>query len=91
MEENQIIEIKMKKCKTCGHEFPATKEYFHIHNGCKDGLNSVCKKCRSKLASEKNRGNVNTTGVKKCVDCDKILEINSTNFKTSAKSLDGHY
>ena len=88
--ENHELEVKMKKCKTCGHEYPATKEYFHVHSGCKEGLNSVCKKCRSKLASEKNRGNVNTTGVKKCVDCENILEINSTNFKTSAKSLDGY-
>ena len=91
MEEiNQELEVKMKVCKMCCEELPSTKEYFHVHNGCKDGLNSVCKKCRSKLASEKNRGNINTTGVKKCVDCENILEINSTNFKTSTKSLDGY-
>jgi len=59
-EENQ--EIKMRTCKTCKEDLPLTKEYFHVHSGCKDGLNLVCKKCRSKLASEKNRGNVNTTG-----------------------------
>ncbi|MCK9319236.1 hypothetical protein [Methanoculleus sp.] len=85
-------EIKMKKCSKCGEEKPATKEYFHVHNGCKDGLNSVCKKCRSEKAASRIRRLDNVlNGYKKCVECGEILEINSNNFKSYKNSLDGFY
>jgi len=85
-------EVKLKKCKECGEEKPSTKEYFHIHSGCKDGLNSICKICRSEINKKKNRKqNDLPENYKKCVDCGKVLEINKNNFNTLNKSSDGFY
>ena len=85
-------EIKLKKCSKCGEEFPATNEYFHKHNGCKDGLNSVCKICRSENAKKKNRKQDNLPeDYKQCVDCGEILKINTINFNKYNKSSDGYY
>lgn len=40
--------IPQKRCKICGIEYPATKEYFHVNKKCRGGLNPRCKMCRSK-------------------------------------------
>lgn len=91
---NQELEIKTKTkiCSKCKEEYPATKEYYHSHKGCKDGLNSVCKKCRSKHAVRRIRkSDFVPEGYKQCVECGDILEINTNNFKVYAKSLDGYY
>ncbi|MDP1614799.1 MAG: endonuclease VII domain-containing protein [Methylococcales bacterium] len=36
-----------KTCKKCKLEYPATVEYFGTGQGYKDGLRSICKKCRT--------------------------------------------
>lgn len=39
--------MKYKICNKCGKELPATPDFFHRRSkGSKDGLNSICKKCR---------------------------------------------
>lgn len=35
----------LKRCTKCGHEFPATVEYFHAQKLTRDGLNARCKSC----------------------------------------------
>jgi HNH endonuclease len=34
-----------KTCKSCGREFPATVEYFHLHAPGKYGLRARCREC----------------------------------------------
>jgi hypothetical protein len=41
-----------KQCKTCELSFPATREYFYVNKGTKDGLQSFCKDC---MSNEKTR------------------------------------
>jgi hypothetical protein len=87
----QERELKMKTCSKCKEDLPATKEYYHSHKSCKDGLNAVCKKCRSRLAVKRIRKtDFVPEGCKQCVECGKILEIHNNNFKLNAKSLDGY-
>ncbi len=91
-QEHEEQEIKIKKCSKCKEEKPATKEYFHTHKGCKDGLNSVCKSCRSIIAAKRIRKSDNVPeGYKQCVDCREILQINDDNFNPYVTSLDGYY
>ena len=45
-----------KICTRCKNSKPRTSEYFPLHNKCKDGLDSWCRKCRASYRSEINRG-----------------------------------
>lgn len=47
-----MVNVKMKKCTQCQKEYPAEKEYFHSHKGRKDGLNNICKSCKSIQAAK---------------------------------------
>lgn len=47
MEEN--TQVKYKCCSKCGENKPATKEFFYIGKGYKDGLKGVCKVCKRSL------------------------------------------
>lgn len=38
----------MKKCYMCKKEYPRTSDYFYRNSSRPDGLQSICKKCRSK-------------------------------------------
>lgn len=38
-------ETPLKRCKKCGKQYPATREFFRKHRDFKDGLNSRCKFC----------------------------------------------
>lgn len=45
-------------CSKCGEELPATYEFFSRNATCKvDGLNSICKICKSTLGEEYHRRN----------------------------------
>lgn len=47
----------MKRCPSCGNEFPATAEYFNRDKSTKDGFEYSCKACsreRSRVYHEKN-------------------------------------
>lgn len=39
--------MNIKKCNRCKRELPATKEYFYSDKSKKDGLTTLCKKCKS--------------------------------------------
>lgn len=41
-----------KRCTKCGHEFPATPEYFYRRTASKDGLQSVCIPCRKVIKAK---------------------------------------
>lgn len=43
-------EIKTKVCHKCGRELPLSE--FHKKSSAKDGLQSCCKECSNKMASE---------------------------------------
>lgn len=44
-------EEKKKECTgPCGKEYPATTEYFHKNSSAKDGLDYMCRTCKSKRA-----------------------------------------
>ena len=38
--------LKTKKCNKCEEHLPATNEFFSDNKTAKDGLYSICKKCR---------------------------------------------
>ena len=38
--------LKTKKCNKCEEHLPATNEFFSDNKTAKDGLHSICKKCR---------------------------------------------
>lgn len=38
--------LKTKKCNKCEEHLPATNEFYSDNNSAKDGLHSICKKCR---------------------------------------------
>ena len=46
-----------KKCGKCGKKYPATLEYFYKDISKKDGLHSVCKKCRIKYGKKYRQEN----------------------------------
>lgn len=37
---------KLKRCSNCKQTYLATSEFFHKHNGRKDGLDPWCKECK---------------------------------------------
>jgi hypothetical protein len=39
---------KLKRCNSCGKEFPATPLYFHAEKQSKDGLRGKCRECRNR-------------------------------------------
>ncbi|MFJ8460909.1 hypothetical protein ACIQ57_17460 [Lysinibacillus xylanilyticus] len=38
--------LKTKKCNKCEEHLPATNEFYSDNKSAKDGLHSICKKCR---------------------------------------------
>ena len=46
----------MLTCTRCKAEKPMTSEFFPLHNGKKNGLDSWCRSCRSSYRSEIRRG-----------------------------------
>lgn len=38
--------LKTKKCSKCEENLPATNEFYSDNKSSKDGLHSICKKCR---------------------------------------------
>lgn len=38
--------LKTKQCGKCGEHLPATNEFYSDNKSAKDGLHSICKKCR---------------------------------------------
>lgn len=44
----KINKYPMKKCSKCGQIKPAHNQFFSKNNTSKDGLYSICKKCRNK-------------------------------------------
>lgn len=45
----------LKRCTKCGNEYPATLDYFFKRSNRKSGLESSCKKCRTKQITEYQR------------------------------------
>lgn len=37
----------LRRCSRCGHDFPATTDYFHAHRGGLFGLRGICKTCKA--------------------------------------------
>lgn len=48
---------KIKLCNKCNRELPATTEYFYRNKTKKDGLQSICKECKSKVDRAYNQAN----------------------------------
>lgn len=48
---------KIKLCNKCNRELPATTECFHRNKTKKDGLQSICKECKSKENRAYNQAN----------------------------------
>lgn len=46
-----------KRCTVCKKVLPATLEFFHHVKTCKNGLNSICKKCKCKRDKEYRENN----------------------------------
>src|SRR4030042_4669772 len=55
-EVKQMEEKKTKRCCKCKKELPV--EEFHKNKSSKDGLNSICKKCKSVYWHQKKDGTV---------------------------------
>ena len=47
--------IPTKKCNRCGQQKIASNRYFSKNTGTKDGLYSICKKCRSKTGQKSRK------------------------------------
>lgn len=41
----------LKTCSSCGHEYPATTEYFYFKKGGRYGVTGQCRECRKKSDS----------------------------------------
>ncbi|MFH9135118.1 hypothetical protein [Streptomyces sp. NPDC017524] len=37
-------------CRTCGHNWPRTRDYYHVDYGCTDGLKRQCRSCANEEA-----------------------------------------
>ena len=46
------IPYVMKKCSKCGRWLVASTDNFHRHKGCKYGLLSKCKECKSNQSKQ---------------------------------------
>ena len=46
--------VRMKKCRKCGNEYPATDEYFHRHSHHPDGLRATCIQCSKLMVNPEN-------------------------------------
>jgi len=88
-EENLKSDVKI--CSKCKREFPKTLEYFRQDKYRPDGLTCQCKECVAGKEIFSIEKEIIPEGFKKCIDCNNILEINETNFKTYIKSKDGFY
>lgn len=56
MNTKEILQSAGKICTGCGHEFPATVDYFYKHSAGKNGLSPECKRCvitRTKINKQK--------------------------------------
>ena len=56
-----VIDITMKICTKCKTELPKTTEYFGILRLSKDGLRSMCKKCRREDSAKWRLNNLEST------------------------------
>lgn len=59
-------EIKTKLCRKCGRELPLSE--FHKKYSSKDGLQSFCKECSNKAASEHAKRSTEKKKAKKIED-----------------------
>lgn len=80
------MELLVKTCSKCKIEKPANADHFPLHNKTKSGLDSWCKKCRSRYRSETRRGQYRNMisdetlkdiieTVKECVICGSTGEL----------------
>lgn len=54
----EVINIKTKKCTSCGIEKPLSTDYFHLSkNETKEGFKSTCKVCRNAKNAEYRKNN----------------------------------
>lgn len=52
-----MTNVPRKTCTKCGIEKDATLDNFHKHDGCRFGVISTCKVCRSRIAKERREAN----------------------------------
>jgi len=89
MEENQELEVKMKKCSKCDREFPANNTYYFSNSKLKDGLEGKCKECKGYVFQDyKNKNKSEIEGHKKCSTCKEDYPLNSDYFNSSKTSND---
>ena len=81
----------MKKCTTCGREYPATVEYFHKEKGGKYGLRAECKFCIAEKRFEADNTPVNTNSsiTRVCSVCGKEFPATEEYFYKSNRSKYG--
>ncbi len=93
--------ISSKACSICKKEKPATPEFFDRKTSGVNGLNNICKICKSNIRKKKNahsfkfciqtkRGNSKNEIVSKfCSDCGRIFPVSSIYFPFDKKTKDG--
>lgn len=82
-------EIKMKVCSKCGRELPKNTDYFFKRKANKDGLEGICKECRSGTPFSDKLRYSTKQGYRICYSCNVEYELNSDNFYKSKLSKDG--
>src|SRR5579884_2776460 len=79
--------IPQKQCSTCGDFKPATKEFFVVGKGHRDGLRSLCKECKNK-ARRKTAPDILPEGHKRCSRCRRVLAATEEHFPLHRRSKD---
>ena len=77
---NDINYAGIKVCKNCEVEYPATRKYFYVASGNKDGLRCECKRCTDKAQYQKKVKEL------KSPDNVKSAEIKDTELKRIQKA-----
>lgn len=80
--------IPQKQCKKCIDSFPATTAYFHRDRSNKDGLFSICKRCRG----SKNFGvepDDSPEGYKRCPECKNVYPLTEEFFACNKAQILG--
>lgn len=81
--------MEIKICSKCKRELPANSDYFFKRKENKDGLQGVCKECKSGHSFTDKIKYKTEEGFRICLKCDIKYELNSDNFYASNLNKDG--
>lgn len=87
--------VHQKQCTKCKTPLPANRDYFSKYKRAPDGLQSVCKSCKSALARAKHDGKAlrslwKPQGYQHCSKCDTFYPISKDYFHKRKGSGTGY-